>query len=103
MKLVRLGLFLASAGIAVFLITNSFQTTTNASSVQKKVTIIMTGTLVAGEGIECDVVLLNNYQLVGNLQGFGPGDTVTVTGATGIETYCQEGTALRVISIRSAQ
>ena len=63
--------------------------------------VVVTGTLVEVEGVECPrMVFLQNYQLVGDLQGFGPGDTVTVTGALDVATTCQQGTPLRVISIK---
>lgn len=65
-------------------------------------TVVVTGTLVAVEGVECYMIMLENYHLIGNLQGFGPGDTVTVTGATDIESFCQQGIPLRVISITAA-
>lgn len=66
------------------------------------VTVIVTGTLVAVEGVECYMIMLDNYHLIGDLQGFGPGDTVTVTGATDMLSYCQQGIPLRVISITAA-
>jgi hypothetical protein len=73
----------------------------NAFASDKTGTITVSGTLMAIDGVECPVIIfLNNYHLVGNLQGFGPGDQVTVTGALDIETTCQQGTPLRVISIR---
>lgn len=65
--------------------------------------VVVTGTLVAVEGVECPMMIfLGNYHLVGDLQGFGPGDEVTVTGALDVATTCQQGTPLRVISIREA-
>jgi hypothetical protein len=64
-------------------------------------TITVTGTLVLVEGVECpSMIFLDNFHLVGNLEGFGPGDLVTVTGALDIATTCQQGIPLRVISIR---
>ena len=64
-------------------------------------TITVTGTLVSVEGVECpNMIFLDNFHLVGNLDGFGPGDLVTVTGALDIATTCQQGIPLRVISIR---
>ena len=64
-------------------------------------TITVTGTLVSVEGVECPMMIfLDNFHLVGNLEGFGPGDLVTVTGALDIATTCQQGIPLRVISIR---
>jgi hypothetical protein len=74
---------------------------TNSQSLDKNVTITITGTLVEVEGVECPrMIFLDNYHLVGDLQGFGPGDLVTVTGARDIATTCQQGIPLRVISIR---
>src|SRR5262245_27967402 len=65
--------------------------------------VVITGTLVAVEGVECSyMIFLGSYHVLGNLQGFGPGDTVTITGATDIATTCQQGIPLRVISIRPA-
>jgi hypothetical protein len=88
----------------VLLLTISFGTrpaSSNTFASDKTGIITVTGTLVSMEGVECPVIiLLNNYHLVGNLQGFGPGDHVRVTGARDIETTCQQGTPLRVISIR---
>ena len=76
----------------------------NTTSVSDKPgNVVVTGTLVAVEGVECPVMIfLGQYHLVGDLQGFGPGDLVTVTGALDVVTYCQQGTPLRVISIRAA-
>jgi len=70
-----------------------------AEPVGKAKGITVTGTLQQVEGPECTVIMLEGYELVGNLQGFGPGDHVTVTGATDVLTYCQMGTPLRVITI----
>jgi hypothetical protein len=86
------------------LLTISFGTrpaSSDASASDRPGIITVTGTLVAVEGVECPVMIfLNNYHLVGNLQGFAPGDRVTVAGALDIETFCQQGTPLRVINIR---
>jgi hypothetical protein len=88
----------------VLLLTISFSTRPSYSSnsvSDKPVNVIVTGTLVAVEGVECPMMIfLDNFHLVGNLGGFGPGDLVTVTGALDIETTCQQGIPLRVISIR---
>ena len=63
--------------------------------------IIVTGRLVSVEGVECpNMIFLDNFHLVGNLGGFGPGDLVTVTGALDVLTTCQQGIPLRVISIK---
>jgi hypothetical protein len=63
--------------------------------------ITVTGTLVLVEGVECPrMIFLDNFHLVGDLGGFGPGDLVTVTGALDIQTTCQQGIPLRVISIK---
>jgi hypothetical protein len=64
-------------------------------------TVTVTGTLVSVEGIECSkMIFLDNFHLVGDLGGFGPGDKVTVTGALDVQTTCQQGIPLRVISIK---
>ena len=64
-------------------------------------TITVTGTLVSVEGVECPhLIFLGNFNLFGNLEGFGPGDLVTVTGAQDILSTCQQGIPLRVISIK---
>ena len=87
--------------VGTFAFTRSMVSSARYSDKTKNV--VVTGTLVQVEGVECSVMIfLNNYHLVGNLQGFGPGDTVTVTGALDIATICQQGTPLRVISIREA-
>jgi hypothetical protein len=63
--------------------------------------ITVTGTLVSVEGVECPhMIFLGSFNLFGNLEGFGPGDLVTVTGAQDILSTCQQGIPLRVISIR---
>jgi hypothetical protein len=91
--------------VIVLLLTISFSIRPSYSSTSvsdKPVNVIVTGTLVAVEGTECPVMIfLNNYHLLGDLQGFGPGDQVTVTGALDMSTTCQEGTPLRLISIRA--
>jgi hypothetical protein len=90
----------------VLLLTINFSARRSYSSTfsqDKPVNVIVTGTLVAMEGVECQrMIFLNNYHLIGNLQGFEPGDRVTVTGALDMETTCQQGTPLRIISIRAA-
>jgi len=95
-------LFVALVVAAIMIPANNI--TPSSSAAQKGGgTITVTGTLQQVEGVECpSMIFLNGYHLVGNLQGFGPGDTVTVTGATDILTTCQQGTPLRVISITAA-
>lgn len=103
MKALRASLLAISLVMAP--VAMSINSSTAANPVQKgggSATVIVTGTLVAVDGVECYMIMLDNYHLIGNLQGFGPGDTVTVTGATDIESYCQQGTPLRVINITAA-
>ena len=89
---------------AVLLLTINFgvrPASDTAYASDKGGTITVTGTLVSVEGVECPkMIFLDNFHLVGDLGGFGPGDLVTVTGALDVQTTCQQGIPLRVISIK---
>jgi len=58
------------------------------------------------EGIECQALRTDKgelFTLVGNLQGFGPGQRVRVTGQRMEVSTCQQGTTVRVNKIVSSK
>jgi len=62
--------------------------------------------LLTREGVECQALRSDKgelFTLVGNLQGFGPGQRVRVTGQRMEVSTCQQGTTVRVNKIVSSK
>lgn len=61
--------------------------------------------VITREGVECPALRTDRgelYTLAGEIEPFGPGDRVTVTGPVAEVSICQQGTTIEVRSIRAA-
>ncbi len=66
--------------------------------------LTINGKLIGG-GVECPAMMGDDdqlYSLIGNMEGFVPGQRVTVKGDRVAISHCRRGTAINVRSIRPA-
>jgi hypothetical protein len=69
-------------------------------------TLVTISGLLTREGVECQALRTDKgelFTLVGNLQGFGPGQRVRVTGQRIEVSTCQQGITVRVNKVVSSK
>lgn len=62
--------------------------------------------VLTDEGVECPVMRDSQgaiYSLMGDLQGFGPGDLIRIKGRVAEISKCMQGTTLRIIELERMQ